>query len=375
MTILSIFAVNTIFSVGTVLTVLAVSSFGFYIGVGITNPPISVLDVGSLTVSTVLTILTIFAINTVFAVGTVLTVFAVRTFSLYIGIGITDPPIAVFDVGSLTIRTIFTVLAIFAVNAVFAVGSVCTLSLHVSVGITNPPIAVFDVRSFTICSILAIFAINAILTIGAVNAVLTVVSVCAVRNGKCGSCAICERDGISIHKPIRIGLCDRGNTVAGITLNTLSNGFIGIYTIDVPIPILNSNDGAMSVFTGYTLNTLDALRAVCYGKGRSRTIGICNCISINQSFGRSFCNIGNSVSCCTANTGSRLISINTVDIPISVLNSDDGSMSILAFHALDALNTLFTISTVGNGECGCFTIRESNGIDIYQAFSRCFDNG
>ena len=215
-----------------------------------------------------------------------------------------------------------------------------------------------------------------VLTGNALNALLALCSISTIGHGKCSSFAIGESNCVGVNKSYGISFSNRGNAITCIALDTFS-GFTAIYTINVPLAVLNGDNRSVSVRTFFTLDTLNTLCALCsgstvgYGKGSGIAISERYRISINKSFGFGLCDRRNAVTSITLNALSRFTSINTINVPSSVFNSDNGGMSVLAGNALNALNTLFALysgSTIGYRKGRGIAISECNRISINKSF-------
>ena len=189
-----------------------------------------------------------------------------------------------------------------------------------------------------------------------------------------GCCiAIGESNRVGVNKSYGISFSNRGNAITCIALDTFS-GFTAIYTINVPLAVLNGDNRSVSVRTFFTLDTLNTLCALCsgstvgYGKGSGIAISERYRISINKSFGFGLCDRRNAVTSITFDSLGRFAGVYAVDIPSAILDSNDGSVSILTLFTLDTLNTLFTVSTICHSECGGCAISEDYGISIHQSF-------
>ena len=215
-----------------------------------------------------------------------------------------------------------------------------------------------------------------VLTGNALNTLFTLCTISSIGHCKGCSVTISERNRISINKFFGLGLRNRGNTITSITLNTFC-GLTAVYTINVPIAVLNGNDGSVSVFTLFTLDTLNTLLTLCacctvgYGESRGITIGKRNSIGINKSFGLCFSNRGNTITSITLNAFCGFSTIYAIYIPLTILNGDYRSVSVFTFFTLDTLNTLLTLCayrTIGYSKCCGVAICVSDCICINQTF-------
>ena len=127
----------------------------------------------------------------------------------------------------------------------------------------------------------------------------------------------------------------------------------------------------MTISAGITLNTLNTLRTIGYGKGCGSSVGKCNRISIYKTFRAGLCNRSNTVTCVTLDALCCLVGVYTVNVPIAALNCDNRSMTISAGITLNTLNTLCTI---GYGEIVGRTIIIGNSVCIYKTFGADFFN-
>ena len=220
-------------------------------------------------------------------------------------------------------------------------------------------------------SIFALFALDTL------NTLLTLCTISSVSNSKGCSITISKGNRVNINKTYSACFGYRRNTVTSFTLNAFGR-FTTICAVDVPSAVLNGNDGSVSVFAFFTLDTLNTLlalctcRTVCYSKGGFITVRKRNCVSVNKSFGLCFFNRGDTITGIALNTfTSNLVCIYPVNVPISILNGDNRAVSISSFFTLDTLNTLYTVSH--NKGC-CSTISKGNSVSISQSICICFDD-
>ena len=154
--------------------------------------------------------------------------------------------------------------------------------------------------------------------------------------------------------------------------------YIGIYTIDMPITVLDCDCWSVTVLTRNTLDTLLTLCTIGYCKCGCCTIGVCNCVSIYKTFGICFLNRSDTVTSFALETFCKYVCIYSINIPISILDSNNWSVTIFTWFALNTLDTLcavLSIFTIGYCKCGSCAISESDCICIYKTYCICFLNG
>ena len=215
-------------------------------------------------------------------------------------------------------------------------------------------------------------------TLDALDTVCAVLSIFTIGYSKgCGS-TICESDCVCIYQTFGRSLFDGAYAVTSFTLNSFGKN-VSIYSINIPISILDCNYRCMTIFTWFTLNTLDTLGTVLtiftigYSKGCGSTICESDCVCIYQTFGRSLFDGAYAVTSFTLNSFGKNISIYTVNVPITVLNCNNWGVAIFTWYTLNTLDTLgavLTIFTIGYSKgCGC-AISKCNCICIYQTFGK-----
>ena len=192
-------------------------------------------------------------------------------------------------------------------------------------------------------SVFTLFTLDTLNTLFTLST-LSTVSYCE----GCG-CTICECDCVCVNKSFCSCLFDRGNTVTCFTLKTL-RGLCCIYTVNIPVTILNCDYRTMSVFTLFTLDTLNTLSTIGYCECCCCSICVCDCICVNKSFCSCLFNTKNTNSVFSVRTACSTWTSNKSKIfPSCAIVIRNKKMSV--FKLQKRCLSVFTISTFCLNAC------------------------